>query len=130
HPPELIDGSAPICPTTEAPTSAPTVSLGGIFDETDSPTSSPVDPDKEQDPWIVSFFKTRESEEARTNSFVEADGGSLQSPDDDDEIPATEKASKARRAMWKKNSNSFRTIDFQAKEKLMKSSQNLQEEDL
>ncbi|KAL7460690.1 hypothetical protein ACHAXS_001135, partial [Conticribra weissflogii] len=73
HPPELIDGSAPICPTTEAPTSAPTVSMDGIFDETESPTSSPVDPEPEKDPWYVNLFKTRESEGVKENEFSAAE---------------------------------------------------------
>mmetsp|Transcript_13438 Transcript_13438/g.25603 ORF Transcript_13438/g.25603 Transcript_13438/m.25603 type:complete len:205 (-) Transcript_13438:91-705(-) len=126
HPPELIDGSAPICPTTEAPTSAPTVSMDGIFDETDSPTSSPVEPEPEKDPWYVSVFKSRESEKDRSNSFNEANGGSMQSPDDD-EILGSEKASRARRAMLKK-SKSFEAVDLQANERLSASPDNLHEE--
>jgi len=73
HPPELIDGSEPICSSTDAPTMAPTVSLPES--DTDSPTAtadvgdeSEEDSTSEADPWYVSMFKSREHEGATTES--------------------------------------------------------------
>ena len=95
HPPELIDGSEPICSTTEAPTMAPTLSLPPD-DSTESPTaeSNKMDDDDskgeggeesvpEPDPWYTSMFKSREHEQAiTTESNIEV--STLD--DDDDEI--------------------------------------------
>jgi len=73
HPPELIDGSEPICSSTDAPTMAPTVSLPES--DTDSPTAtanvddeSEEDSTSEADPWYVSMFKSREHEGSTTES--------------------------------------------------------------
>ena len=71
HPPELIDGSEPICSTTEAPTMSPTISLPDELDDTQSPTTSPSAQDvraSEPDPWYTSIFKSREHDAATTES--------------------------------------------------------------
>ena len=69
HPPELIDGSEPICSTTEAPTMAPTVTLPDF--DTNSPTasSSMEASESEQDPWYTSMFKSREHDSSTTESL-------------------------------------------------------------
>lgn len=66
HPPEMIDDGTPICPSTEAPTMAPTVSLEGLdtMVPTISPTKAPTEALEETDPWFADHFKARESETA------------------------------------------------------------------
>ncbi|KAL7534846.1 hypothetical protein ACHAWF_004971, partial [Thalassiosira exigua] len=86
HPPELIDGGSPICPQTEAPTMAPTVTLP--FEDTESPTAAAVAPDEEPsspeaDPWYTSMFKSREHESLTTESNSTED---LSLMADDDEF--------------------------------------------
>lgn len=68
HPPELIDGSEPICVTTEAPTMTPTASLP--LDDTESPTSEPSIQETlaEDDPWYSSMFKSREHDGSTTET--------------------------------------------------------------
>jgi len=88
HPPELIDGSEPICVTTEAPTMAPTVTLPE-GDDTESPTSSDIDeseevPQHETDPWYTSMFKSREHDASTTESNT-ADSTTLDDTDEDDD---------------------------------------------
>lgn len=65
HPPEMIDDGTPICPQTDAPTFAPTVSLEGVdtMVPTTSPTKAPTEPLRRLDPWYASMFKTREHED-------------------------------------------------------------------
>ena len=82
HPPELIDGSEPICSSTDAPTMAPTVSLPES--DTDSPTAkadmddeSENDSTSEADPWYVSMFKSREHEGSTTESNTTMDDEEL-----------------------------------------------------
>jgi len=92
RPPELLDGSEPICSTTEAPTMAPTVSLPPD-DSTESPTAESdkmEDNDSkeeeaeeesvpEPDPWYTSMFKSREHEKATSES-----NSTLDESEDDD----------------------------------------------
>jgi len=84
HPPELIDGSEPICSSTEAPTMAPTLPLPES--DTESPTadsviSSEEDEVVESDPWYTSMFKSREHDVATTESNI-TDESSLEEDDD------------------------------------------------
>ena len=62
HPPELIDGSEPICATTIAPSMAPTLALPE--GDTEAPTSEPsaVGTLAEDDPWYSNMFKVQEHE--------------------------------------------------------------------
>ena len=62
----MIDDGTPICPSTEAPTMAPTVSLEGLdtMVPTISPTKAPTEALEETDPWFADHFKARESETA------------------------------------------------------------------
>ncbi|KAL7466182.1 hypothetical protein ACHAXS_006476 [Conticribra weissflogii] len=92
HPPELIDGGAPICPTTEAPTSAPTVSIEGLFEETHSPTLAPTASDHGEDAWFASLFKSREHEALRPDE--ESNSLNSLSMFDDDVIPDPDGARK------------------------------------
>lgn len=92
HPPELIDGSEPICPSTEAPTMAPTIFLE---DETESPSPDVVPPPEddvspvpESDPWYISMFKSREHD-AYTSETNNTEDFTLMA-DDDDAIPGSE----------------------------------------
>ena len=83
HPPELIDGSEPICATTIAPTMAPTLPLPE--GDTESPTADEVDDDEtdsEPDPWYISMFKSREHDAATTESNSTEDS-TLEAGDDD-----------------------------------------------
>jgi hypothetical protein len=59
RPPEMIDGGVPICPSTQAPTMAPTIH--DPMDETASPTAESVR-SKRSGPWYSSVFKTKEHE--------------------------------------------------------------------
>ncbi|KAL7535270.1 hypothetical protein ACHAXR_010651 [Thalassiosira sp. AJA248-18] len=101
HPPELIDGSEPVCSTSEAPTMAPTVSLP--YDDTDSPTTAPSMMNKTitdgNDPWYSSKFKSREHEASttETNSIDEAD---LMADDDDALLEEPSGSTQARRKLW------------------------------
>lgn len=84
HPPELIDGSEPICTTTEAPTMAPTQSLP--LDDTDAPTSSPSAMKEtqatEKDAWYTSMFKSREHEDFATTETDSTEDTTLLNDDD------------------------------------------------
>jgi hypothetical protein len=88
HPPELIDGGVPICPSTEAPTMSPTIFLE---DETESPSTDvvapPVDADTlpESDPWYISMFKSREHDAYTSETNITEEFTLM--ADDDDEIP-------------------------------------------
>lgn len=86
HPPELIDGNEPICASTVAPTMAPTVSMEGLIDETESPTIAPSEPLGESDPWYVSMFKSREHDATVGSGTDDAVGDSTLLTDDDDAI--------------------------------------------
>jgi len=83
HPPELIDGSEPICATTDAPTMAPTATLP--FDDTESPTSAPTEKVTmaEDDPWYSSMFKSREHESSTSETNTTE---SMEMEDDDDAV--------------------------------------------
>ncbi|KAL9187722.1 hypothetical protein ACHAXT_006100 [Thalassiosira profunda] len=90
YPPELIDGSEPICPSTEAPTMAPTVSLPE--EDTQSPTSdgdddatAESDAPPETDPWYTSMFKSREHDASTTESNSTKDATLM--GDDDAVLP-------------------------------------------
>jgi len=99
HPPELIDGSEPICPTTEAPTMAPTISLPNST--TESPTvdtaslSSAEDSAPETDPWYINMFKSREHIALTTESNRTEDSSLM--ADDDDAIFEPDGASPQRK---------------------------------
>ena len=74
HPPEMIDDGTPICPQTDAPTFAPTVSLEGVdtMTPTTSPTKAPTEPLRRLDPWYASMFKTREHEDTEEEATEKA----------------------------------------------------------
>ncbi len=119
HPPELIDGSDPICVTTEAPTMSPTVSLEGVFDATESPTTSAESTSEEEeelatdeeDPWFVSMFKSREHETETNNSTAE--DSTLMDGDDDEAI-----LEPVGRALGLESLDSFYEINLSANERL------------
>eukprot|EP00986_Skeletonema_menzelii_P003296 scaffold985_cov145-Skeletonema_menzelii.AAC.11 len=119
HPPELIDGSEPICASTEAPTMSPTVSLEGVFDATESPTTSAESTSEEaeemltdeENPWFISMFKSREHE-AATNNSTEEDS-TLMGGDDDDAIMEP-----VGRALGLESLDSFYETNLSANERL------------
>jgi len=119
HPPEMIDGGEPICVTTEAPTMSPTVSLEGVFDATESPTTSAESTSEEEeeiltdeeDPWFVSMFKSREHESATNNSTVE--DSTLMDFEDDDAIMEP-----VGRALGLESLDSFYEMNLSANERL------------
>ena len=84
HPPELLDGSEPICATTEAPTMTPTQALP--LEDTESPTSAPSSQETlpDPDPWYTSMFKTREHDAGTTETNSTGDATLV--ADDDDAI--------------------------------------------
>jgi hypothetical protein len=98
HPPELIDGSEPICPSTEAPTMAPTIFLE---DETESPSPDVVPPPTDEDtvpetdPWYISMFKSREHDAYTSETNVTEDITLM--ADDDDTIPGADGPPQIRR---------------------------------
>jgi len=61
HPPEMIDGGQPICPSTTAPTFSPTESFMPSERPSMAPTagSAPV----AADPWLGRFFRVKEQED-------------------------------------------------------------------
>ena len=70
----MIDDGTPICPQTDAPTFAPTVSLEGVdtMTPTTSPTKAPTEPLRRLDPWYASMFKTREHEDTEEEATEKA----------------------------------------------------------
>ena len=125
HPPELIDGAEPICPKTEAPTMSPTVSLEGVFDATESPTTEAESTTAEEtaitdeeNPWFVSMFKSREHESA-TNNSTEEDATLM--ADDDDAI-----LEPGSRALGLESLDSFYETNLSADERLGTSKEILQ----
>ena len=84
HPPELIDGSEPICASTDAPTMAPTVALP--FEDTESPTAAPSIKETlaEDDTWYSSLFKSGEHDASTTEANSTADA--MMMGDDDDAL--------------------------------------------
>lgn len=84
HPPELIDGSEPICTTTIVLTMSPTLPLPEA--DTNAPTTSPSETGTlaKNDPWYLSMFKSREHDAATTESNSTEDSTYA---DDDDSIP-------------------------------------------
>ena len=99
HPPELIDGSEPICASTEAPTMSPTVEFITDAPSTSSPTS------KKDSPWYVDLFKSREHETATSSP---TDSLSV----DDDELDD----STSRRNLGVESSDSLYQTDLDADE--------------
>ena len=119
HPPEMIDGGEPICVTTEAPTMSPTISLEGMFDATESPTTSAESTSEEEeiltdedDPWFVSMFKSREHESATNNSTDE--DSTLMDPEDDDAVLEPVGGG---RALGLESLDSFYEMDLSASER-------------
>jgi hypothetical protein len=77
HPPEMMDGGAPICPETTVPTLSPTIYIDEI--ETDEPTDVPTIAPTLPDPWVASFFRIREHEDEKLHIRDE----DLEEDDDD-----------------------------------------------